>query len=479
MRRIFSELIGAAAVVFLLLSGCAQKPTLETGAGPPVHQVRTAAAKVRRIPPVITSFGSISFSRKIEVTAAVGGTAERVPAEVGEKVREGEVLAELSNVQLEIREKKVAVALREAQAALELLKTELWRGKLQVERDLLSIEKLEETLKKQKRRLDALRTQLEDKKLLFEVDGITERELEELELAVLSAEADYKNGLTELAIRNVGFRPEDITSRGHPLPESDEERRALLRVVGTETLASKVKAGEARVETAKEELESVRLLLDELTITAPAAGIVGSRSIEAGERVKADAELFSILSDGEVHAVFPVSEDEVSRVRPGMKTDVDVPAVGARGLSGTIARISPSVDPATGNIPVKAKLSGNEAGASLKPLKSLKPGMYAEATVYTGEPETVVTVPAPAVIGRDRGAERGSGRNAGRVYVVVGGRAFVREVRTGREIEGDVEITEGLEEGETVIVSPSMMIRDGDRVMNQKEEDDGFAQIEK
>lgn len=459
MRR-----IAAAGVVFLLLLGCTETSAPDIEAGQTIHQVRTATVKVQRIPPVITSFGSISFSRKIEVTAAVGGTAERVSAETGEKVRRGEVLAELTNVQLEIRKKKAAVAVREALAALDLLKTELWRGKLQVERDLLSIRKLEVSLKKQKRRLDALRTKLEDKKLLFEVDGITERELEELELAVLSAEADYRNSLTELAIRNVGFRPEDIISRGYPLPESDEERMALLRVVGTETLASKVKAGEARVETAKEELESVRLLIDELTITTPAAGIVGSRSVEAGERVKADAKLFSILSDGEIHAVFPVSEDEVSRIRPGMKTGVDVPAVDARGLSGTIARISPSVDPATGNIPVKARLTEPDEAAALKP------GMYAEVTVYTGEPETVVTVPGPAVIG--------TGRSAGRVYIVVSGRAFVREVRTDRQIEEDIEIVEGLEGGETVIVSPSMMIRDGDRVESHKEEKDGFAQNE-
>ena len=464
--------IAAAGAVFLLLSGCTEQSAPDTVADQTVHQVRTATAKVQSIPPVITSFGSISFSRKIEVTAAVGGTAERVPAETGEKVRRGEVLAELSNVQLEIREKKASVAVREARAALDLLKTELWRGKLQVERDLLSIRKLEVSLKKQKHQLDALRTKLEDKKLLFEVDGITERELEELELAVLSAEADYKNSLTELAIRNVGFRTQDITSRGYPLPESDEELRALLRVVGTETLASKVKAGEARVETAEEELESVRLLLDELTITTPAAGIVGSRSVETGERVKADARLFSILSDGEVHAVFPVSEDEVSRIRPGLKTDVNVPAVGAKGLSGTIARISPSVDPATGNIPVKAKLTESDEAAALKP------GMYAEVTVYTGEPETVITIPGSAVIGTNRGSGSRTGRGAGRVYVVVSGRAFVREVRTGREIEEDVEIVKGLEGGETVIVSPSMMIRDGDRVESQKEDEDGFARNE-
>jgi multidrug efflux pump subunit AcrA (membrane-fusion protein) len=459
--------IAVGAVTLLLLSGCAEKPIPGPESDRTVQQVRTATAKVQRIPPVITSFGSISFSRKIEVTAAVGGTAERVPVEVGDTVRRGEMLAELSNVQLEIREKKAAVALREAQAALELLKTELWRGKLQVERDLLSIRKLEETLKKQKRRLDALRTKLEDKKLLFDVDGITERELEELELAVLSAETDYKNGLTELAIRNIGFRPEDITDRGYPLPESEGSRRALLRVVGTETLASKVKAGEARVETANEELESVRLLLEELETTAPASGIVGSRAVEVGERVTADAKLFSILSDGEVHAVFPVSEDAVSRIRAGMKTEVDVPAVGGRGLSGTIARISPSVDPATGNIPVKAKLTDTEAAAAVKP------GMYAEVTVYTGDPVAVITVPGPAVVGTKDGPE------SGRVYVVVGGRAFVREVNTGREIEGDVEIVEGLEGGETVIVSPSLMIRDGDRVESQKEDNDGFTQYEK
>ena len=204
----------------------------------------------------------------------------------------------------------------------------------------------------------------------------------------------------------------------------------------------------AALAVATAQLEQLRTRVEFATIRAPIAGVVTEKRVETGDVVGPQSRLFSLADISTMVVRVQVSELDVVELAAGDAVEVMLDAVPGRTLNGRIRRVFPGADPASRLVPVEVALAARDAQLA-------RPGFLARVRFALDARQGVLLVPASAVIG-------GAGDQA--AFVVEENRAVRRPVRTGLSSEGRVEIVEGLEPGELVIVAGGSGLRDGSEV---------------
>jgi membrane fusion protein (multidrug efflux system) len=134
-------------------------------------------------------------------------------------------------------------------------------------------------------------------------------------------------------------------------------------------------------------------------------------------------------------------------VQPGLQASVEVDAFPGERFTGKVSRVSPVFDAATRTAAMEIEVPN--------PGYRLKPGMYARVALTIDRQADALTVPRSAVL--DLEGQRG-------VYVVDELVAHFRPVRTGLQDAERMQILEGVGEGEQVVTTGALAIKDGDRV---------------
>jgi membrane fusion protein, multidrug efflux system len=191
--------------------------------------------------------------------------------------------------------------------------------------------------------------------------------------------------------------------------------------------------------------DQLRTRLGYATIRSPIAGVVLTKNAEAGDVIGSQARLFTVADISTMVVRVPISELDVTGLDVGDPADVTLDALAGRALRGTIRRIFPAADSLTRLVPVEVALTGAAA-------RDVRPGFLARVLFRLDPREGVLMVPAGALVENPRGAA---------VFVVSGSRASVRQVQRGGTFQGNVEITDGLARGDTVVVAGSATLRDG------------------
>lgn len=179
-------------------------------------------------------------------------------------------------------------------------------------------------------------------------------------------------------------------------------------------------------------------------ITAPYDSVVVRKEVQEGATVMPGAPLVTLDSLGSWQVLADVPESSLDRVRIGDVLPVRIPAANL-DLSGEVVEILPSADPRSRSFPVKLEIPDRP---------DLRSGQYARVTI-PGPPEVLVIIPKAAVVTR--------GQLTG-VYVVEDEILHYRQVKTGREVEGGIEILSGLSGGETIVTAGVEKARNGARV---------------
>jgi RND family efflux transporter MFP subunit len=442
-----SALRGPGTIVLavaLALGSCAQREKPEAVAEERLP-VSTVTMKEELVPREISCFGTITFTRKIDLSATVDGTVEKLLAKEGQAVREGQHMLVLKNVQLELRRQQALSGIDSARSSLDLAQAKLWEGELAVEARMVAVERTE--LEREQKRLeveDATQT-LANKEELAKVGGVTPEALAAVRLRLQAARNEYAMIEKDLASRRIGLREEDLLRDGLTPARDPAARTRQLVMMNTKTLQADVGAARARHESARRELEASNELLKALIIDAPAAGVVGAKYVEPGEYVAQNGKLLTLMDTRNVFAALSVQESEMPLLREGMSARLLVDALSAQPLSGRVDSISPSADPQTGAFLVKAAVS-NPGGR-------LRPGMFVRATIAYEKPKTSLVVPEKCMV-----QKKGS---SAQVYSVVNGKAFLKQVTIGRDLGGSFTVEKGLEKGDLLIESPPPTLREG------------------
>ncbi|MCC6390532.1 MAG: efflux RND transporter periplasmic adaptor subunit, partial [Bryobacterales bacterium] len=208
------------------------------------------------------------------------------------------------------------------------------------------------------------------------------------------------------------------------------------------------------VERFKAQLDLQRKKLRDTTVRAPYAGSVKDRQVTVGQYVRPNAPLLTLVKTDPIRLRIEVPERMAPWVKTGQQTKVSVEAFTDRTFEGKIWRISPTVDQSKRTFVVEA-LIGNSKG-------ELKPGSYARARIQTDKTERILVVPATAV-----SYVLGSNKT----YVVNSGVIEARDVKLGDRFDQEVEIMEGLQNGETVATSSLARLDTGVKVVVSGQED--------
>ena len=181
-------------------------------------------------------------------------------------------------------------------------------------------------------------------------------------------------------------------------------------------------------------------------ITAPSAGVVTAKLVEAGSAVTPNQRLFDLADVSLLVVRVQLSELDVVHLAAGAPVSVRLDAFPAARLDGWVRRVFPSADPQSRLVPVEVALGPRPSGVELKP------GFLARVEFALERRGAVLSLPAVAV---------GVGSTGSFVYVVADDTLAARDVTVGVATEGWVEVTAGLTEGERVVVSGHSNLRPG------------------
>ncbi|HYH16313.1 MAG TPA: efflux RND transporter periplasmic adaptor subunit [Flavisolibacter sp.] len=203
-----------------------------------------------------------------------------------------------------------------------------------------------------------------------------------------------------------------------------------------------------QLETAEARVAQARLRVSDANIKSSINGIVNKRYIEPGAVVNPGTQLFELVDVSRLKLSITVNESQVANLKLGDKVDVKASVFPDLNFGGTITFIAPKAD-ASLNFPVEIEIASN-------PGNKLKAGMYGSALFSFENAAPITVVPRAAFVGSV---------SSNQVFVVENGNvARLRNVVAGRVLGDKVEILQGLNEGETVIVSGQINLTDGSKV---------------
>jgi len=209
-------------------------------------------------------------------------------------------------------------------------------------------------------------------------------------------------------------------------------------------------SAEATRAATRSQVGALATRLGEMRITSPLDGVVSARRLDPGALVGPGGNTTPFLSVDQIETLrifISVNEIDVSRLKLGQPTHVEVDALPGSRYEGKVVRLSPSLDPATRTLDAEVQLPN--------PRGELRAGMYGRAAIVTGVHAGARTVPVSAV-------QLSNGRSF--VYAPQGEKVQRREVQVGVDGEQWLEIVSGVKPEEEVVTAGLEGLSDGSTV---------------
>lgn len=371
--------------------------------------------------PVLVAGGYVIPHHKIELAPKITGRVEWIGVEKGNKVERGQVL-------LRIEQREFLAATDRAEASLHATQARL--------KELESGSRPEEIA-----RAHALR--------------------EEARSNVANAELDLKRFQQLFAEGAVARQLLDGARNRHEVAiaqlQAAEQSFELMRIGPRQ---EQIDLARAQVREAEAGLRAARVDLDNTLIRAPIAGTILERLVEPGEIVTvsfiggrgAKSAVLSMANLQELDVETDVSQNEVRKIREGQPALITVDAFPDRAYHGYLAELAPEANRQKATLQAKVRITD--------PDDMVRPEMNAKITFLEPAGEAAsrpprVLIPKEAVLTRD-------GHSL--VFQANGSRAVARPVKVGEELDGRIEVLDGLQGGETVVVRGHESLRDGQRL---------------
>lgn len=206
-------------------------------------------------------------------------------------------------------------------------------------------------------------------------------------------------------------------------------------------------AARARLAEARAALGVERERLGDATVRAPFDGRTGERGVDPGDFVQRGDPLVTVVADDTLEMAFSVPERYVGRLQPGSPVELRVQSYPDRTFHGSVSFVSPFVDPTNRTVRIKARVPN--------PAAELRSGQFANVLLGLERRPDAVVVPEAAVVPREGDTF---------VFLVRDGVANRQTVRLGERSPGIVEVTSGVEAGDTVVVAGQQKLQDGSPV---------------
>jgi len=399
--RVVISLVAAALLVLGLLAWLGARNSEEASE---VGEVITVAH--RTFSSTVVAVGAVKprIGSEVRVGSRISGRVWKLRANIGDRVEQGQVIAELETAELDALIAQRAAELKLAEARLAAFAT-----------------------------------------ISPEEEARARSEVARFEAAVKLTAEELVRQEALLAGELVPLAATDAARERHAVAEAElESARRTLELVRAEHAEGRKQAG-ADVERARAVLESANVERSFTLLRSPIAGVVASIATQEGETVAAglNAPTFVTVVDLErLQAHAYVDEVDIGKVETDQRATFTVDAFPARDFHGRVAAIYPTATIQDNVVKYIVAIDIESPYAGL-----LRPEMTASVRINLDE-RRVLAVPTRAI-------RQDAGRSV--VYVVDGDRPEVRPVRAGWRDGAWVEITEGLMEGERILLNAPAM----------------------
>ena len=393
--------------------------------------------------PEFESFATIGYVKKADIYPMSSEIIRNMMVVEGETVSRGDILVKIDRRKLEIQKREAEAGINIQETKLNLAVQQYEEGRRNMEAQFLSIESCRLDLKRAEADYERIKNVHENKRQLLEVEGISREEMESVDLQLFEQELVLEQAKSDLAVKMIGYRDEDLLKAGYGLPEDEGEKKELFIDYNTRMLKAEVEVARAELEAAKSQMETLELYIEETEVRAPIGGVVGRKYMEAGEKASTDKPLYLIYPENSVYAQLEVSERDMEQMRTGMKALVRSDGK-RKEYPGEIHRISPWVQEETRTAVVKILLDNRDA--------RFKVGQFVRTKILLAEKTESLVIPRESVLFEDEESI---------IYIYRGGRIFRTVVECGEPVKEGVPVYSGLTEGDKIVLSPRESFRDG------------------
>ena len=414
--------VTALLLTAALLAGCSSNhvDAVTTAAGPQKITIATAQVSSRTVPASFEETGTFIADETSDIAPLVAGRVVATPVNVGDFVKQGQVVCELDHRDAELRLDQARAQLNEATSSMHQAESRI-----------------------------GLRSEAK-----FDPTSVPE---------VAAAKANYESAQAQARLAAADAkRYENLVASGDVSRSSYDKAHTQQETADAQANAAHqqyeaalngahqgfgaVESSQAMLAAARAQLAQAEKGLADTTIHAPFDGNITARPVAAGEYVGLSNKIATIVRIGSLKLQLQTPEQRASRAKIGMPVTARVSAYPDREFHGKVTAIDASVDPASRVFIVEARFDN---GGS-----DLRPGMFAKAQVLLPGGENAVFVPRAAIL-RDKTTD------SNQVFAVENGKARLRVVLIG-DAQGDqVRIASGLTGNETLAVNHLNELYDG------------------
>lgn len=200
-------------------------------------------------------------------------------------------------------------------------------------------------------------------------------------------------------------------------------------------------------EAQKSAYELAQLNYQHTSIKSPISGVISERMVKKGNMIGIDQQVFRVTDFDPIQAILYVPEHERSKIRKGQRAELLADAIPGKLFTGQVERISPTIDPTTGTFKVTVYMDQNQ--------ENLRPGMFGRVKIVYDTRENTKMIPKAAIISEDETQS---------VFVIKDSLAFRKNIRTGYINGTNIEVIDGLEDGEMVVTTGQGSLTDSTKV---------------
>jgi HlyD family secretion protein len=464
---IVSILVVGSVVAGFVLSNRKPKTSVQTG----------KVERVEVLDSVVSASGEIRAKEFVDIQTEIAGVIVELPVKEGERVQQGDVLLRIDPFQARQDVASAQAQLDSANADAGTAQVQISTAEAAASRDEFAVTVAVSEVSQCESNRDRLKSQLDRKKGLRETQVISQDDYEAADSALRVAESQV------------------LSAQAHVAQAQADRDMARVAI---DQWKRQHEGATARGAMARANLERMQDLLSKTTLTAPLTGVITKLNVEKGERAvpgilsNPQATLMTIADLSTIEAEIKVDETDIINVALGNHATVTVDALSEMELRGHVTEIGNSPIGDTGEL---TATSSNQQGKDFKvvvqiddPPAALRPGLSASAEIFVAHRDNVLVIPLQAVTVREvrvdeqghyiapdpaevepAGAVLADGaahddRKAPKkelegVFVRDGERVRFRPVKLGIKGDSDVEVLEGLSEGEELVTGSYKTLR--------------------
>ncbi len=283
--------------------------------------------------------------------------------------------------------------------------------------------------------------------------------LQQAQAALDQALANYAQGKSNLELARITARRwSNLAARGVVSKQENDQYQAQYeaQTANVDALEKAIAAQRSNIAAAEANVARLDEVQSYRVVKAPFDGVVTLRNVDVGALVNSgNTLLFRVAQTATLRTYVNVPETNASSVHPGQLAHLRVASLPGRTFTGTVARSTNSLDPASRTLLTEIQVPNPDG--------SLLPGMYAQVDLSSTRVNAPLLIPGEALVVRGEGTQV--------AVVTPDHKVHMQKIEVGRDYGDRMEVIGGLQEGSRIIANPGELAREGlsvDPVLSQK-----------